>query len=46
MNELITRQQGTGLVISTETKKLIQSSIYRWHPQTIPATIEADRSLA
>ncbi len=27
MNELVTRQQETGLVISTETKELIQSSI-------------------
>ena len=27
MNELATRQQETGLAISTETKELIQSSI-------------------
>ena len=27
MNELVTRQQETGLAISTETKELIQSSI-------------------
>ena len=27
MNELVTRQQEAGLVISTETKELIQSSI-------------------
>ena len=27
MNELVTRQQGQGLAISTETKELIQSSI-------------------
>ena len=27
MNELVTRQQETGLAISTETKELIQASI-------------------
>ena len=46
MNELVTQQQEAGLVISTETKELIQSSIADSTLKRYQRLSKADRSMA